>query len=115
MKYIPAEKLIAEIEALKRREGFLPLENMEITEAYMARGVQFACDDIVYIITSLQQEQKEVDLEKFTEKIKTFQGRYKYPEILSIKGAMAFMARMFYQYPHTARQWYESLPKATMN
>jgi hypothetical protein len=63
----------------------------------------------------LQQEQPEVDLEKFTDKIKTFQGRYKHPEIVSIKGAMAFMARMFYQYPNVARQWYEQLPKATMD
>lgn len=62
-----------------------------------------------------KQEQPEVDLEKFTDKIKTFQGRYKHPEILSIKGAMAFMARMFYQYPNVARQWYDSLPKATMD
>jgi len=64
---------------------------------------------------SLQQEQQEVDLEKFTDKIKTFQERYKYPEIVSIKGAMEFMARMFYQYPNVARQWYDSLPKATMD
>ncbi len=62
-----------------------------------------------------KEQQKEVDLEKFTEKIKTFQGRYKHPEIVSIKGAMAFMARMFYQYPNVARQWYEQLPKATMD
>ena len=62
-----------------------------------------------------KQEQPEVDLEKFTDKIKTFQGRYKHPEIVSIKGAMAFMARMFYQYPSVARQWYEQLPKATMD
>ena len=63
----------------------------------------------------LQQEQPEIELGKFTEKIKTFQGRYKYPEILSIKGAMAFMARMFYQYPNVARQWYDRLPKTTMD
>lgn len=63
----------------------------------------------------VEQEQSGVDLEKFTEKIKTFQGRYKHPEIVSIKGAMAFMARMFYQYPNVARQWYEQLPKATMD
>ena len=56
-KYIDAEKLKAEIEVLKRRKGFLPFDNFEITEAYMARGVQFTCDDIVNIITSLQQEQ----------------------------------------------------------
>lgn len=62
-----------------------------------------------------KQEQPEVELEKFTEKIKTFQGRYKYPESISIKGAMAFMARMFYQYPNVARLWYEQLPKATMD
>ena len=63
----------------------------------------------------LQQEQPEIELGKFTEKIKTFQGRYKYPEILSIKGAMAFMARMFYQYPNVARQWYDRLPKTIMD
>lgn len=56
-KYIDAEKLKAEIEVLKRRKGFLPFDNFEITEAYMVRGVQFTCDDIVNIITSLQQEQ----------------------------------------------------------
>ena len=67
------------------------------------------------LIDSLQQEQPEVDLEKFTDKIKTFQERYKYPEIVSIKGAMAFMARMFYQYPNVARQWYDNLSKATMD
>ena len=59
-KYISAEKLIAEIKALKRRKGFLPFENTEITEAYMARGVQFTCDDIVNLIISLQQEQPEL-------------------------------------------------------
>ena len=71
--------------------------------------------DINRLIAQDRQESPEVDLEKFTEKIKTFQGRYKHPEIVSIKGAMAFMARMFYQYPNVARQWYEQLPKATMD
>lgn len=61
MKYIDVEKLRAEIEVLKRKKGFLPFENTEITEAYMARGVQFTCDDIVKIIQSLQQERpKEI-------------------------------------------------------
>lgn len=55
-KYIDAEKLKAEIKALKLRKGVLPIENTEITEAYMARGIQFACDDIVCIVNSLQQE-----------------------------------------------------------
>lgn len=60
-------------------------------------------------------EQPEVELEKFTEKIKTFKARYKHPESIAINGAMAFMARMFYQYPNVARRWYEQLPKATMD
>ena len=65
MKYIDAEKLIAEIKALKSRKGYLPFERPEITEAYQARGVQYTCDDIINIITSLQQEQPEVDYNKF--------------------------------------------------
>lgn len=64
----------------------------------------------------LQQEQPNVDLTKFTEKIDSFTERYKNnPEQVSIKGAMAFMARMFYQYPDAAREWYENLPKAIMD
>ena len=63
----------------------------------------------------LYGKQPEVELEKFTEKIKTFQSRYTYPECMSAKGAMMFIARMFYQYPNVARQWYEQLPKATMD
>lgn len=66
-------------------------------------------------LTKHSQEPASEDLEKFTERINTFQARYKHPEITSIKGAMAFMARMFYQYPNVAREWYESLPKATMD
>lgn len=64
-----------------------------------------------------QQEQPEVDLDKFAEKIEAFQEKYKSRHLLSvaIKGSMAFMARMFYQYPNTAREWYDILPKATMD
>ena len=100
MKYIDAEKLIKAIEDKGLDCSFsLKMERL----------------DTLALIDELQQDQPEVDLEKFTEKIKTFQGRYKHPESISIKGAMAFMARMFYQYPNIARQWYESLPKATMD
>lgn len=106
VKYIDAEKLIALIDT--------KLEDLGMSgSVWVGRSVlQELKNDI---ITSLQQEQSEVDLQKFTEKIKTFQGRHKHPEITSIKGAMAFMARMFYQYPNVAREWYESLPKATMD
>ena len=62
------------------------------------------------------QEQPEIELDKFANKIDAFTERYKNnPERISIKGAMAFMARMFYQYPSVAREWYENLPKATMD
>lgn len=87
VKYIDAERLKTEIEALKRRKGFLPLGKAEITEAYMARGVQFTCDDIVNLIQSLQQEQSEVDLEKV---LSGFIGRYahensgEYPSAIDI-------------------------------
>jgi len=63
----------------------------------------------------IQQEQPEVDLEKFTEKMDAWKARYNYPDNIPIKAAMAFTARMFYQYPNVARQWYDSLPKATMD
>ena len=149
MKYIDAEKLKAEIKRRRLSNRYIDTNDYE--------------DELFEIITSLQQEQPEVDLaeeitkffsenpiphehitdwpllkntalhffnhglnarkdklpeielDKFTEKIKTFQGRYKHPEIVSIKGAMAFMARLFYQYPNVARQWYDNLPKATMD
>ena len=106
MKYIDAEKLIALID--------VKLEDLGMSgSVWVGRSVlQELKNDI---ITSLQQEQSEVDLEKFTEKINTFQTRYKHPEITSIKGAMAFIARMFYQYPNVAREWYESMPKAIMD
>ena len=105
MKYIDTNKLIAEID---RQEIGYNTDGKHTAEYN-------TCRKILDIITSLQQEQPEVDLEKFTDKIKTFQGRYKHPEIVSIKGAMAFMARMFYQYPSVARQWYERLPKSIMD
>ena len=57
----------------------------------------------------------EIELDNFTNKVDTFMARYKYPESISIKGAMTFMARLFYQYPNVARQWYDNLPKTTMD
>lgn len=62
-----------------------------------------------------KDELPEIELNKFADKVNTFKARYKHPESISINGAMAFMARMFYQYPNAARLWYEQLPKATMD
>ena len=118
MKYIDADRLRAELEKrLKNVRDYMNGMGMKYKgpKYYKAQGKESAYDALLSITASLQQEQPEVDLEKFTEKIKTFQGRYKHPEIVSIKGAMAFMARLFYQYPNVARLWYEQLPKATMD
>ena len=116
-KYIDAEKLKVLLSDLKKEHencsGFH--EGVE----YFHEGVVFAVDEILddmeKSIDSLQQEQPEVDLDKFAEKINAYKARYSYPESVSVNGAMAFMARMFYQYPNAARQWYENLPKATMD
>ena len=108
-KYIDAEKLIDAIES--RMEECNVVHN-----AYVRYCFKILDIEILSIIDSLQQEQPDIDLAKFTEKIDTFTERYKNtPERVSIKGAMAFMARMFYQYPSVAREWYENLPKATMD
>lgn len=101
MKYIGADRLRAEIERRRLSNRYIDTEGYE--------------NELLALIDELQQEQSEMDLEKFTEKIKSFQGRYKHPESIAINGAMAFMARMFYQYPNVARQWYDNLPKATMD
>ena len=115
MKYINTEKLITEIDRLNQAHKVQDDEDYATYELDVACGYDMACEDIISTITNSQNEQPEVDLEKFTEKIDTYKARYKYPENISINGAMAFMARMFYQYPNVARKWYESLPKATMD
>lgn len=106
---IDKDTLVAEIKKIKDEIG-IGLNAYEMGEE---NGKAEMCDMFLSFIDTL--EVKEVDLEKFTEKINTFQARYKHPEVASIKGAMAFMARMFYQYPNTARRWYDSLPKVTMD
>lgn len=108
-KYIDAERLKAEIE-----KNIRCYDNYGISGPYEG-GELDAYKEILALIDELQQEQPEVYLDKFTEKIDNYKARYKYPESVSVKGAMAFMARMFYQYPNAARQWYEKLPKATMD
>lgn len=62
-----------------------------------------------------EQEQQEVNLEEFTEKMDAWKARFNRSDDIPIKATMAFTARMFYQYPDVARQWYEQLPKATMD
>ena len=115
-KYIDSKKLIDEIEKrMKERDDGRAVTDMYYPESDLwIRDKED--DEILSIIDSLQQEQPDIDLAKFTEKIDSFTERYKNNlECMSIKGAMAFMARMFYQYPNAAREWYENLPKAIMD
>ena len=107
MKYIDAEKLIAEIE--RRFSEYNHDSNHHIQAAECASILDFI--DTLNTTTSLQQEPPEVDLEKFTERMDMWKARYNYPDNIPIKGTMAFTAKMFYQYPNVARQWYEQLPK----
>lgn len=63
MKYIDAEKLIAEIEKTRREfinKGEQNLHDAEI----IRRSVISSCNDFLTLITSLQQEQPEVDLKE---------------------------------------------------
>ena len=111
-KYIDAEKLMDEIDS-RMEDCKLPNGKFPST-TNIVRYEELSC--LRNFVDSIQQEQPDIDLAKFTEKIDSFTERYKNnPERVSIKGAMAFMARMFYQYPDVAREWYENLPKATMD
>ena len=111
-KYIDAEKLMAEIDS-RMEDCKLPNGRFPST-TNIVRYEELSC--LRNFVDSIQQEQPDIDSAKFTEKIDSFTERYKNnPERVSIKGAMAFMARMFYQYPDVAREWYENLPKATMD
>ena len=111
-KYIDAEKLMDEIDS-RMEDCKLPNGRFPST-TNIVRYEEPSC--LRNFVDSIQQEQPDIDLAKFTEKIDSFTERYKNnPERVSIKGAMAFMARMFYQYPSVAREWYDNLPKATMD
>ena len=111
MKYINADKLLAEIEQLN---SLVPYENNDRHDD----GLHDAYKAIKNIIASLEQEteeQQEISLEKFSEKMDAWKSRYNYPDSIPIKAAMAFTARMFYMYPNVAREWYDSLPKVTLD
>lgn len=91
----------------------IPENRLAEIRHYLKENRQWPYDDDADWV---EQVYPDVDLAKFIEKIDSFTERYKNnPERVSIKGAMAFMARMFYQYPDAAREWYENLPKATMD
>lgn len=113
MKYIDADRLNAEIEKhlkeVKEAENrFHP--NLGFFDAKLS-GIY----DVMAIIYSLQQEQPEIGLEEFTQKMDAWKARYNHPDNIPIKATMAFTARMFYMYPNIAREWYAGLPKTTQD
>ena len=116
MGYIDAEKLksIIKVQIKERKEW---MKNIDRSDRQDQLWSDLNGEDmsILQIINSLQQEQPEVDLEKFTQNMNDWKARYNHPDNIPIKATMAFTARMFYQYPNVARQWYDSLPKATMD
>lgn len=101
MKYIDADKLKYEIKRRKLSNYYTDTDDYET--------------ELFEIIDYLQQEQSEVGLEEFTQKMNDWKARYNYPDNIPIKGTMAFTARMFYMYPKVAREWYDSLPKVTQD
>ena len=107
MKYIDAEKLKCDI---KRRIEWLSTATTDFAE-----GRRAELRSLYDFIDSLQQEEPEMELEKFTEKMDTWKARHNYPDNFSIKATMAFTGRMFYMYPNVAREWYDSLPKVTLD
>ena len=113
-KYIDAEKLISEIERLKDEYTDIAIDSQR--GWVNANSVIDDLEQLQSQIDSLQQEQQEVDLEKFTKKMDAWKARYNnYPDNIIVKGTMAFTARMFYMYPNIAMEWYDSLPKVTQD
>lgn len=112
MKYIDAELLTSKLTDIATEfiTGNYYLDNSE-----QAIGYEAALTDFEQIIDSLQEESLEISLKKFTEKMEDWKARYNHPDNISIKATMAFTARMFYMYPDVARQWYDSLPKVTLD
>ena len=110
-KYIDADLLKKEVE----KKIHTCRDIFERTSDTYFQGRVVAYKETLSFIDSLQQEQQEVDLEKFTEKMDAWKARYNYPDNIPIKATMAFTARMFYMYPDVAKEWYDSLRKVTLD
>lgn len=111
MKYIDADKLK---ELIDEKWKELADKNVKVGGGKWDIEISTYLS-VLRLIDSLQQEQLEVNLEEFTEKMDAWKARFNHPDDIPIKATMAFTARMFYQYPDIARLWYEQLPKATMD
>lgn len=110
MKYIDADRLLVELEKLYNGEVPTHDSQCDFDDGYFT-GI----DTISQLIDSFQEERSEMDLNDFTQKMNDWKIRHGSPYSIPIKATMAFTARMFYTYPNIAREWYESLPKATQD
>jgi len=114
-KYIDIERLRAEINKI-RHDWLDDSTGLEVGEFGAELGAaESILDSIDDVINSLQQEQTEIGLEEFTQKMDDWKARYNHPDNVSIKATMAFTARMFYMHPDIAREWYDNLPKVTQD
>lgn len=103
------EKIRAEIERRTNGEQGYNSEDSEF-------GYKSCARELLAKLSDLEKEEKpSEELEKFTEKMDAWKARFSRPDDIPVKATMAFTARMFYMYPKVAREWYESLPKATQD
>ena len=109
MNYIPAEKLIAEIERLKKQSEYSKKEL--INEGYNQNAFAEDCriasfDKLLSFIAYLQQEQPGVDLEKEIQDYIKECLDVKFPttDIEQIKKDVAYTARKFYELGLNARK-----------
>ena len=107
MKYIDADALKIEIRH--------HIELMENESTRYAKARIDEANEVLSVIDALTPEYKSIDLDEFTEKMNAWKARYNYPDNIPIKATMAFTARMFYMYPNIAREWYDNLPKVTLD
>lgn len=105
-KYIDADRLKSEIKH--------HIELMENESTSYAKARIDEANETLSVIDALIPEYKSIDLDEFTEKMNAWKASYNSRQY-SCKATMAFTARMFYMYPDVARQWYDNLPKATMD
>ena len=86
------------------------VDNKTIDVSYAPQSM-----DAVEYIKNDPTEQPEVDLEEFTQKMNDWKARYNYPDNIPVKAAIAFTMRMCIMYPEFAKNYYDSLPKTTLD
>lgn len=99
MKYIPAEKLIAEIRIIHQLLEHRDVRLNQVKKIRTECMIEF-CKCILDVVTSLQQEQPEVDLDSA---LTGFMGRYAYENGGEYPSAID-IARHFYELGLNARK-----------